>query len=158
MRNFFEELIPAVIDFPGSWHDSKLAHAAVLVHSNLSDERTSPRFAVQCNSAFFAVSRMVNVKIVWDLKIRETGVISECEELAAIGLVLLQFMLFERQSPDWKVRAVKALFGCLWLPLLPDSEKRKMLLTICAHLFNCRSWFVSLNQICAAYVSPESGS
>lgn len=111
--NFFGELIHAAINFPGSWHDSKLAHASYLIHLNLSDEQATPGFAILGDSAFVENSCMVNGKIFRGQKSTESRGISECEELAAINLVLQRITPSKRQSAGWGVRSVKAPFVLL---------------------------------------------
>ena len=50
--NFKGEIIHAALNYPGSWHDSKLAYVSGLYRPKLTDEKTPPRYALLVDSAF----------------------------------------------------------------------------------------------------------
>lgn len=50
--NFFGEEIFATVNFPGSWHDSRLANSSGPVTKKLVDARTPPGYAVLGGRAF----------------------------------------------------------------------------------------------------------
>lgn len=145
--NFKGEIIHAGVNFPGSWHDSKLAYASGLIYPKLSDRMTPPGFAILGDSAFAVERKVSDGKIVRSRKSNERAFIPESLELAAIDTILQRVMPSERQSAEWGVRAIKGTFGRLKVPLSADSSKRKRLLRICVHLFNFRTRYVGLNQI-----------
>lgn len=60
---------------------------------------------------------------LFEIQNAETSEIEESEKLVAIDLVIQRIVLSERQSGEWGLRAVKALFGSLRLPKSSDSEK-----------------------------------
>lgn len=153
--NFFGELIHAAINYPGSWHDTKLATVSGLYFPKLSDERTPPGMAILGDSAFVNNVRITNGKIVRGRKANETSDIPNSACLAAVDLILQRVMPSERQSAEWGVRAVKAPFARLKVPLPPDARTRLRLLTLCCHLFNFRTRFVGLNQIRTTYANMQ---
>lgn len=55
--NFFGEIIHAGVNFPGSWHDSKLASLSGLIYPKLSDEMTPHGYAILGDSAFVSSMR-----------------------------------------------------------------------------------------------------
>ena len=148
---FFGEIIHAAINFPGSWHDNKLAGASGLYFTKLSDEMTPPGYAVLGDSAFVSDTRRTNGKIVRARKTNETSDIPYSATLAAVDVLLQRAMPSERQSAEWGVRAFKGPFARLKIPLSPDSYKRYRLIRICCHLFNFRTRYVGLNHVRTSY-------
>lgn len=61
-HNFKGELIRTVLNYLGSYRDSRLSHLSALIYPNLSDELTPSGFAVLSNSAI--VTKNTNGKIV----------------------------------------------------------------------------------------------
>ena len=153
--NFFGELIHAAVNYPGSWHDTKLAAVSGLYFPKLSDEMTPPGMAILGDSAFVNNTRITNGKIVRGRKSNETADIPESAALAAVDIILERIMPSERQSAEWGVRAIKAPFARFKVPLSPDSEKRFRILSICCHLFNFRTRKVGLNQIRTTYARRQ---
>ena len=149
--NFFGELIHAAINYPGSWHDTKLAMVSGLYFPKLSDEMTPPGMAILGDSAFVNNTSVTNGKIVRGRKANETSDIPVSAELGAVDIILQRIMPSERQSAEWGVRAIKAPFSRLQVPLPADAKKRERLITICCHLFNYRTRLVGLNQIRTTY-------
>ncbi|CDF33017.1 unnamed protein product [Chondrus crispus] len=145
--NFYGELIHAAINFPGSWHDTKLASASGLYFPKLSDEYTPPGYAVLGDSAFVNNLKATNGKVVRGRKSNETNDIPCSLALAAVDTILQRAMPSERQSAEWGVRAIKGPFARLKVPLPADSKKRYRLLRICCHMFNFRTRHVGRNQI-----------
>lgn len=153
--NFKGELIHAALNFPGSWHDSRVANMSGFIYPLLyEDDITPPGMAILCDSAFLS-GREIKGKLIRARKSNEVTEMFESEELAAIDIILQRVMPSERQAAEWGVRALKAPFGILRLPLSPDSEYRGRLLQLCAHLLNMRTRLVGLNQIRTVYASPE---
>lgn len=93
--NFKGEIIHAAINFPGSWHDSKLATVSGLYHELLADEKTPPGMAILADSAF--VTRTTNGKIVRARKTNETNAIPHSTFLAAVDVILQRIYPSERQ-------------------------------------------------------------
>ena len=104
--NFYGELIHTAVNFPGSWHDTKLADASGLFYPKLSDEMTPPGFAILGDSAFVNNTSDTNCKE----ETNETWDIPESAALAAVDIILQRVMPSERQSAEWGVRSLKALF------------------------------------------------
>ena len=62
--NFFGEIIHAAVNYPGSWHDTKLATVSGLYYPKLSDDMTPPGMAILGDSAIVNNSRITNGKII----------------------------------------------------------------------------------------------
>ena len=62
--NFYGEIIHAAMNFPGSWHDSRLAYISGLIHDKLSDKMMPPGFAILCDSAFVKDTKRTNGKLL----------------------------------------------------------------------------------------------
>lgn len=83
-----EAIIHASINFPGSWHDAKLAIWSSLKYLELSDTMTTPRYATLCTSAFKVDVKEILGEIVRAQKTIETVDVPENFELYATDLVL----------------------------------------------------------------------
>lgn len=73
--------------------------------------------------------------------------------MAAVGIVFHRVMNSDRKSAEGVTRYLKDTFGCLRLPLTPDSRKRYLLLLICVHLLKSRTRVKGLNKIQTFYSS-----
>ena len=124
MFNFFGELIHAAVNFPGSWHDNRLASASGLYWPKLSDEMTPPGYAILEDSAFVNDTRITNGKIIRSRKANEAQDIPESAELCAVDLLVQPLMSSERQSAEWGTRALQGPFVRLKIPLPADAVKR----------------------------------
>ena len=149
--NFFGEIIYASVNYPGSWHDTKLAGMSGLYFPKLSDEMTPPGMAILEDSAFVNTIKATNGKGLRSTKSNEVNDIPKSAELAPVDLMLQRAMPSKRQSAEWGVRAMKGPFQRLKTPLPADARKRLRLLRICCHLQNFRTRFVCLNQIRTTY-------
>ena len=154
--NFFGELIHAAVNFPGAWHDSRVAQTSGLPYPLLCDDRTPPGCAILLDSAFSNDITITHGKIVRARKEGETEGIPESAALAATDQLLQRAMPSERQSAEWGVRAVKGPFGRLRVPLSAISSKRLRILQSCCHLYNLRTRYVGLNQIRTTYADKGS--
>ena len=94
--NFYGELIHAAVNFPGSWHDTKLAGASGLYYPKLSDEMTPPGYAILGDSAFVNNTNVTNGKVLPGRKTNETWDIPESATLAAVDIILQGVMPSER--------------------------------------------------------------
>ncbi len=153
--NFKGEIIHAAVNYPGSWHDNRLASASGLIFPKLSDECTPPGYAVLGDSAFAASTKVTNGKIVRGRKTNENNGIPESVTMAIIDELLQKIMPSERQSAEWGVRALKGPFARLKTVLTGDAYKRMRLILICVHLFNFRTRVVGLNQIRTTYADKN---
>ena len=70
--NFYGEIVHAGVNFPGSWHDTKLAGASGLYYPTLSDELTPPGYAILGDSAFVNHTSVTNGKVLRGRKTNET--------------------------------------------------------------------------------------
>ena len=98
--NFFGEIIQAGINYPGSWHDSKLANASGLLFPKLSDSMTPPGYAIPGDSAFIGHTRHTKGNIVRGRKSNETKRIQSSPEMAAVDIILQRVMPSERRSAE----------------------------------------------------------
>lgn len=152
--NFKGEIIHAAVNYPGTCHDSKLASLSGLVYPRLDDVMTPPGFALLGDSAF--VTWNINGKIVRSRKHTEKGDIPQSTALAAVDCLLQRVMPSERQSAEWGIRALKAPFGILRIPLTADARQRYRLIAVCVRLLNIRTRLVGLNQIQTVYANRST--
>ena len=139
--NFKGEIIHAAMNFPGSWHDSKLATISGQYHYFLSDKL--PRgMAILADSAFVTSMKTTNGKIVRARKTNETSSVPNPTYMAAEDLIPQKVYSSERQSAEWGVRAVKGTFPRLKVQLPTDGIKRLRLIELCCHLYNFRTRYV----------------
>ena len=64
VRNFYGELIHGAMNFPGSWHETKVASVSGLYDPKLGDDMKPPEMAIPTNSAFGNNARVTNGKII----------------------------------------------------------------------------------------------
>lgn len=149
--NFKGDLIHAALNFPGSWHDSRVAHFSGLIYPKLYDDELTPKgMAVLCDSSFTA-GKDIDGKLIRARKSNEVDDGCKSVELCAIDLILQKVMPSERQSAECGICAVKAPFGRLGLPLSSNSETKNTILTVCVNLLNVRTTRVVLSQIRTTY-------
>lgn len=96
--NFRGELMHAEINYPGSWHDKKLAYASAVLFLNLGDDMTPHGYAILGDSAF--VTRNMGGKVVQGRKTNETSDIPNDAVLAAVDLIVQRIMPSDRQSAE----------------------------------------------------------
>ncbi len=159
--NFFGEIIFAALNFPGSWHDSKLGAASGLYRPMLT-KHTPPGLALLGDSAFPRSVPELRGKLVRARKanegwMRDSSDVPRTAWMAAIDTLLERAMPSERQSAEWGVRAIKGPFGRLKVALPADARARYRILACCAHLYNFRTRFVGLNQIRTVYTRNVGG-
>lgn len=117
---------------------------------------TLPRMANLGESAFVVDGRTGREKVVRARKTNKNTRRCERAELLSVDLILQRILLGERRSAERGVRAPKAPFGVLQLPLSSDIERRKRLLTMCVHLPNVRTRHIGMNRIITTYANPET--
>ena len=153
------EIIFAGVNFPGSWHDSKIASASGLYFPQLIDY-TPTGYALLGDSAFPRVSAALNSKIIRARKPNEHSAngIPHCAYLAAVDKLVEKVMPAERQSAEWGVRAIKGPFKRLTVPLPADSYARYRIIVCISHMYNFRVRYIGLNQIRSVYCSDSNNS
>ena len=132
--NFFGEIIHAAVNYPGSWHDKKLAGMSGLYFAKLSDEMAPPGMAILGDSAFVNTTKATNGKLLRGRKSNEVNDIPKSAAPAAFDLLLHLTMPSERQSAEWGVRAMKGPFQRLKTALPADDRKWLRLLRLFCHL------------------------
>lgn len=152
--NFMEELMHAAINFPGIWHDRKLAILSGLYHDRLSDERTRPGMAILGNTAF--VTKNTSCKMVRGRKISETATFPDSAYLSAADLILQRVYPRERKSAEWEVRAVKGKFPRLTVQLPANAAKILRLIATCRYIYKFKTRFVGLNHIRTVHSSSQN--
>jgi hypothetical protein len=140
------EIIAAVINHPGSWHDARVAQPIydLLLHS------TPPRYYAVADTAFPRGARTINGRIQAPLKQGERlpADVHEREARLAFNSQLTSY----RQTAEWGMRAFQGSFGRLRVPLnIQDNHGRARLLEICVRLNNLRANFVGISQIRSVY-------
>lgn len=156
--NLFGECIHAAVNFPGSWHDSKIVEASGLYSPRLTRD-TPSGFEVLCDSAFPSYGTSLQGKVVRARKANELGPSSDVSKsfyLSAVDTLFERAMPSERQSAEWGVRAMKCPFKRMTVSLPADVHSRYRILVICAHMFNFRTRFVGLNQLRTVYTKEGS--
>jgi len=159
--NFLGEIIHAGINFPGSWHDSKVAATSKLYYPKLGDSMTPKGYCLLGDSAFPRVAGELQGKIIRARKANEFSGqhgVPHNEFLAATEVLLERAMPSERQSAEWGIRAIKGPFKRVTVALPNSAYDRKRLLTIVSHLYNYRVRAVGRNQIRTVYANDASTS
>ena len=154
--DFRGEIIHAGVNYPGSWHDSKVALMSGLYDLFLSDKYVPPGYAVLGDSAFPRTAKNTNGKLVRARKDDELGLdgdIPKSAYLYAVDTILQRVLPSERQSAEWGVAALKEPFKRLSVRLPADSYRRYRIITCCAHLMNLRTRLVGLSQIKTVYAN-----
>lgn len=109
--------------------------------------------AMFCKSAFLS-SREINAKMVRARNFGERRVLIESEDMTVFDVMLQRFMSSKRQSTKWSHLLMKLSFGILELYVSPDSEMKRHILTVCAHLLSIRTRMVKLNWIWTLHTNP----
>jgi len=159
--NFKGEIIHAGINFPGSWHDSKVAATSGLYHPKLSDHQTPKGYCLLGDSAFPRVAGELQGKIIRARKSNEfrgRNGVPHNAFLAATEVMLEKAMPSERQSAEWGIRAVKGPFKRLTVALPENAYHRRRVISLAAHLYNYRVRVVGLNQIRTVYSNDPIAS
>lgn len=127
----------AVGNYFGSLHDSELANSCGPNYPKLSDEMTPWGFAILGDPAHF--TKNTNGKVVVERKSYETAGIPTDSVITAMDVILQHVMQSKIHSTKWGVRALKAPFGILLLPLSASLRKRYTLLSACCRSLNLRT-------------------
>ena len=153
VRNLFGKIIYAAVNFPGCWHDSKLAVGSGLYTPRLADE-TPASFVVLGDSVSVECASTAR-KSSKSTKINEPGSASadvpHSAWIAAVDALVERAMHSERQSAEWGVRAVNGPFACMKVSHPADAYARSRIITICAHMNSFRARLVGFNQIRSVY-------
>ena len=140
------EIIAAVINHPGSWHDARVAQPIydLLLH------HTPPSYYAVADTAFPRGARTIHNRIQAPLKqgARLPANRHEREARLAFNAQLTSY----RQSVEWGMRAFQGSFGRLRVPLnIQDNHGRACLLKICIHLNNLLANCIRISQIRSVY-------
>jgi len=85
--NFQGEIIHAAINFPGTFHDSRIASLSGLYYPKLSDKYTPPGYAILADSAYLKDDIAVQGKVIRARKANERTGIPQSSFLAAVDLL-----------------------------------------------------------------------
>ena len=154
--DFRGEIIHAGINYPGSWHDSKVAMMSGLYDIFLSDKYLQPGYAVLGDSAFPRNALNTKGKLVRARKDKELGFGGDGPKSAylyAVDTILQKVLPSERHSAEWGVAALKEPFKRLTVRWPADSYRRYRVIACCAHLMNLRTRLVGLSQIRTVYAN-----
>ena len=137
----------AVLNAPGSWHDS---HVARPIYQQLL-EKTPDDYYLVADSAFprgtIAVAGKIQAPIKGGAVVPADA--TAREELLAFNRQLLSY----RQSAEWGMRTLQGSFGRLRVPLdVHDESGRCDLLETCCRLTNLRACRVGISQIRSVYM------
>ncbi|KAL0570561.1 hypothetical protein V5O48_011398 [Marasmius crinis-equi] len=140
-------IIDAVLNAPGSWHDSNVARP---IFERLHTRVPNGYFLV-ADTAFPRGSSSIAGKIRAPLK--SGGRLTDTQAERDMALRFNRQLLSYRQTAEWGMRTIQGSFGRLCVPLDVNSpRKRKRLLENCSRLFNVRARCVGINQIKSVYV------
>jgi DDE superfamily endonuclease len=142
---FAGTILEAVLNAPGSWHDSRIARPVYgqLIHNTLDG------YFLVADTAFPRGSTQVGHKIKAPLKSGDKlprGLLARTERLA-----LDRQLLSYRQTAEWGMRVLQGGFGRLHVPLHVDPAQHMKLLRVITRAFNLRARRVGINQIRAVY-------
>lgn len=157
MFNFYGEVIHAAINYPESWHDTKLASVSELYFPKLLDAMTPPGTRKLGDSAFVNNTTCTNRKIVRAKRTSETQGIPHSKELAAIDVIMQPILPSERQSAECGIRAIKAPFNPLKPTLTADACKRANIIGLAVRLFNYCTREMGCNRIESTYNPTRMG-
>ena len=140
-------IISAVLNAPGSWHDS---HVACPIFHQLLMKVPNGYFLVS-DTGFPHGTASIAGKI--QAPVKEGEYIPEDpyeqEEFLQFNHQLLSY----RQSAEWGNRMLQGLFGRLRVPLNINVERdQRELLELCCRLHNIQTELVGINQICNVYM------
>lgn len=153
--NFIRELVHAEVNFPQSWHDSKLASLSGWIYPKLDNAMTPQGCAFLGDRKFVCALSKPGGQFVRARKTKESGDLPESAALAAVDSVLQRLFLSEGQSKKWGIRFLNVPFGRLRLPLFALSSRRGRILRVCVHLLNLHTSIFGLNKIWTTYASPD---
>jgi hypothetical protein len=144
-------IVWARYNFPGSWHDSRLARP--LYDRLLDPVRTPVEYALVADTAFPRKDPRLRGKIITPLKV---GDVYNANESIAAQDAYNSEVLRARQGVEWGMHSLQSAFARLSLPLPYDPPYTACLLRLIYHLFNLRVRRVQLNQIRTVYCGPPS--
>jgi hypothetical protein len=140
-------IISAVLNAPGSWHDS---HVARPIFNQLLHHVPEGYFLVS-DTAFPRGTASIAGKIRAPVKAGERVPQDpyEQEQFLRVNRQLLSY----RQTAEWGNRMLQGSFGRLRVPLdINAVEARQELLELCCRLNNVRAQLVGINQIRNVYM------
>src|SRR5882672_1139809 len=142
----------AVLNAPGSWHDS---HVARPVYEQLVNRTPDGSYLV-ADTAFPRGTARVDKKLKAPLKQGDIlpRSLLHCTEHLALDCQLLSY----RQTAEWGMRALQGGFGHLRVPLTVDADSRLLLLHVVTRAYNLRTRCVGLNEIRAVYCDIWRGA
>ena len=137
----------AVLNVPGSWHDSRVARP---VYRKLRDS-TPDGYYLVADSAFPQGTGPIEGRIRAALK--EGSRLPADPHRREQHLRFNRELVSYRQTVEWGMRAIQGAFGRLRLPLnINQDEERQEILEVCMRLTNVRTAKVGINQIRNVYM------
>ncbi|KAG8686021.1 hypothetical protein FRC11_009655 [Ceratobasidium sp. 423] len=140
-------IISAVVNAPGSWHDSNVARP---IYTFLRD-KTPDGFFLIADSAFprLGTGNMQKIKVPLKSGARIRGTPRERRKIKQES----REVTIARQAVEWGMRALQGCFARLYMPLdTHNAEGRARLLQTCFRLHNVRTVRVEINQIRSVYM------
>lgn len=140
-------IISAVLNVPGSWHDSHVAHPIFnqLLH------HIPEGFLLVLDTGFPRSTALITGKIWAPVKLGEH--LPEDPYKQEQFLWVNRQLLSYRQTAEWGKRMLQGSFGHLRAPLDTNAvEAWQELLELCCRLNNVQAQLVGINQICNVYM------
>jgi hypothetical protein len=142
--------IHAILNAPGSWHDSNIAER---LYGQLMNN-TPPGYRVISDTAFPRCTDRLDYRILAPMKRGDR--LPDCPIEFARLKVLNEQLVSARQAAEWGMRAIQGSFSRLKLPLpASDHEFRAEVLELCVRLHQVRCRSVRINQTQIVYQSVE---
>lgn len=148
---FTGEIIHAAVNYPGSWHDNRIAALLGLYWPLLSDQKTPSGYAILGDSAFVNNMTATNGKVVRARKLNELSRMPMSAACQAIDQLLHHLYPKERQSAEWGVRGLSGPFRRFHSILPSNDYKQYRIISSCVHLVNYRTKRIGRNQIRSVY-------
>ena len=146
-------IIAAVINAPGSWHDSRVARP---IYEKLRTQTPEGYYFI-ADTAFPRGTATIEGQICAPLKAGQN--VRGTEAQIEVQLGFDRELLSYQQTAEWGNCALQGAFGCLWIPLqAKNAEQQGNSLEICNQLHNICTWQVGINQIWTVYMDCWQGN
>ncbi|KAG9087331.1 hypothetical protein FRC07_012847 [Ceratobasidium sp. 392] len=147
-------IIAAVINSPGSWHDSRVAQEIYMI---LLDNTPDGYFII-ADTAFDRLGRRQRRRIVTPLKKNSKALRRMNQQKKEEARAYSNEITSARQAVEWGMRAIQGSFGRLRMPLdANDHKARATLIEVCFRLHNIRATCIGINQIRNVYMPAWTG-
>ncbi|KNE95331.1 hypothetical protein PSTG_11315 [Puccinia striiformis f. sp. tritici PST-78] len=136
----------AILNAPGSWHDSAIARPLY----NWLLNHTPPGYRIISDTAFPRKSKSLQSRILAPVKRGDQ--LPETPQTFSRMKFLNKQLVSARQAAEWGMRALQGSFARLKIPMpAADHEQRLCILQTVCHLHQLRCRMVHINQTATVY-------